>query len=138
MLSGRPDTGRRSALGVPPRLADRHTVRDSSSGYFGHSRPKGVGPLVRQHPLLLANGSTIHVDRADPSIRWALEIDHVTWHGGRFDAQRDKGRDRGARRLGWQVDRVTDLELADDFDAVIDELVGLYRLCAAEICGAAA
>ena len=32
------------------------------------------------------------------------------------------------RRIGWQVDRVTDLELAEDFDGAIDELVELWRL----------
>jgi very-short-patch-repair endonuclease len=88
---------------------------------------------VRQHPLRLPNGVTIHVDGADPAVRWAVEIDHVTWHGGRFDAQRDKSRDRGARRIRWQVDRVTDLELAEDFDRAIDELVDLYRLRVAEV-----
>ncbi len=87
-----------------------------------------VGPLVRQYALRLPDGTLIHVDGADPSIRWALEVDHVEWHGGRFDAQRDKARDRGARRIGWQVDRVTDLELADDFAAVIRELAALHRL----------
>lgn len=83
--------------------------------------------LVRQYPLTLANGITIHPDGADPSIRWALEIDHVTWHGGRLDAQRDKTRDRNARLIGWEVERVTDQELMDDFDGVIDQLVALYR-----------
>jgi len=97
----------------------------------------GVGPLVRQHPLRLPNGVVIHPDGADPRIRWAVEVDHVTWHGGRFDAQRDKGRDRGARRIGWQVDRVTDQELTDDFAGTIAELVDLHRLRTAEIAAAA-
>jgi very-short-patch-repair endonuclease len=83
--------------------------------------------LVRQHPLVLPNGITIHPDGADPSIRWALEIDHVTWHGGRLDAQRDKTRDRQARLLGWEVERVTDQELAEDFHGTIDQIVALYR-----------
>jgi hypothetical protein len=83
--------------------------------------------LVRQYPLRLPNGLTIHPDGADPSIRWALEIDHVTWHGGRLDSQRDKTRDRNARLIGWEVERVTDQELMDDFDGVIDQLVALYR-----------
>lgn len=83
--------------------------------------------LERQYPLRLANGTVIHPDGADPAIRWALEIDHVTWHGGRLDAQYDKVRDRQARLVGWQVDRVTDQELAEDFDAVIDQLVALHR-----------
>lgn len=83
--------------------------------------------LTRQYPLRLPSGLTIHPDGADPSIKWALEVDHVTWHGGRLDAQRDKLRDRNARLIGWDVERVTDLELADNFDAVIDQLVALYR-----------
>ncbi len=99
---------------------------------------RGVGPLIRQHALVLPNGLTIHPDGADPSVRWALEVDHVSWHGGRFDAQRDKGRDRGARRIRWQVDRVTDQELADDFAGSINDLVELYRLRCREVLGPAA
>ena len=75
----------------------------------------------------------IHPDGADPSIRWAIEVDHVTWHGGRLDAQYDKSRDRRARAIGWQVDRVTDQELATDFDATISEVAGLWRLRRREV-----
>lgn len=92
--------------------------------------------LVRQYPLRLSDGTTIHPDGADPSIRWAVEIDHVTWHGGRLDAQYDKRRDRAARLAGWQVERATDQELADDFGAVIDQLVALHRQRAATIAAA--
>jgi very-short-patch-repair endonuclease len=92
--------------------------------------------LVRQYPLRLVDGTTIHPDGADPSIRWALEIDHVTWHGGRLDAQYDKRRDRAARLAGWQVERVTDLELADGFTVVIEQLVALHRQRAAAIAAA--
>lgn len=88
----------------------------------------GIGPLVRQHSLRLPNGVTIHPDGAVPEIRWAVEVDHVTWHGGRFEAQRDKGRDRQARRVGWQVDRVTDFELRENFRAAIAELVVMHDL----------
>lgn len=82
--------------------------------------------LVRQFPLTLRNGVTIHPDGADPAVRWAIEVDHVTWHGGRLDTQRDKGRDRSARLIGWQVERVTDQEITDNFDAAIDELALLH------------
>lgn len=37
-------------------------------------------------------------------------------------------RDRQLRRIRWQVDRVTDVELADGFNATIDELVDLVEL----------
>jgi very-short-patch-repair endonuclease len=92
--------------------------------------------LVRQHPIRLGSGALIHVDGADPSIKWALEIDHVTWHGGRLDAQYDKTRDRSARLAGWQVERVTDQELAEDFEGVIAQLVALHRHRAAAFAAA--
>lgn len=95
---------------------------------FNALRRAGIAGLARQHPIRLPNGVTIHVDVAAPSIRWAVEVDHVTWHGGRFDAQQDKARDRGARRVGWQVERVTDQELRDDFAGAITDLVALYEL----------
>ena len=86
---------------------------------------RGVKGLICQHPIRLPDGVLIHPDGALPDIKWAVEVDHVTWHGGRLDAQRDKGRDRKLRRVGWQVDRVTDVELEQSFDATIDELVEL-------------
>lgn len=93
----------------------------------------GIRRLVRQHPLTLPNGVVVHPDGADPEIRWAVEVDHVTWHGGRLDAQRDKGRDRGLRRIGWQVDRVTDQELRESFSDAIAELVDLHAIRAREL-----
>jgi len=83
--------------------------------------------LVRQFRLDLPNGSVIHLDGADPETRWGVEIDHVTWHGGRRKAQDDKIRDRNARRMGWQVDRVTDIEWAADPKTVINELCDLHQ-----------
>ncbi len=96
-------------------------------------RRRGVPELVRQHRIRLANGVVIHPDGADPTVRWAIEIDHVTWHGGRTDAQRDEARDRGLRRIGWQVERVTDQELRDDFAAVIADIAELHRLRTREL-----
>ena len=97
---------------------------------------RGITSLVRQHPIRLPDGSVVHPDAALPDIRWAVEIDHVTWHGGRFDAQRDKGRDRRLRRVRWQVDRVTDQELESSFDATIAELVDIIRFRRLELTAA--
>ncbi len=88
----------------------------------------GVGPLIRQHPIRLPNGIWIHPDGVDSVAKWAVEVDHVTWHGGRMKAQQDKGRDRALRLLGWQVDRVTDQELAEDFAGTIRDLIQLHAL----------
>lgn len=89
---------------------------------------RGIGPLVRQYAITLPNGITIHADGAIPDIKWAVEVDHVTWHGGRATAQEDKARDRAVRRIGWQVDRVTDTDVRERLRATIDELVELVDL----------
>ena len=94
---------------------------------FDALRRRGVAGLVRQHPIRLPDGITVHPDIAIPDLRWAIEIDHVTWHGGRLDAQRDKQRDRALRRIDWAVERVTDDEVDHDLARVIDELVELYQ-----------
>lgn len=98
---------------------------------------RGVRSLVRQHPIRLPNGILIHPDGTDVEARWSVEVDHVTWHGGREQAQQDKGRDRQLRKMRWQVDRITDQECACHFDASIDELVELHALRTAEVRGAA-
>jgi very-short-patch-repair endonuclease len=87
----------------------------------------GIPELVRQHPVRLPDGSIVHPDGALPDLRWAVEVDHVTWHGGRFDAQYDKSRDRKARRAGWTIERVTDRELASDFGGTIADIVEMYH-----------
>ncbi len=98
-----------------------------TSGVLAAPSQAGVPELVRQHPVRLPDGSVVHPDGALPDLRWAVEVDHVTWHGGRFDAQYDKSRDRKARRAGWTVERITDSELAADFSGAIAELVEMYH-----------
>lgn len=87
----------------------------------------GVTGLVRQHAVQVRSGWVAHPDLAVPELQWAVEIDHVTWHGGRVDAQRDKQRDREFRLIGWQVDRVTDQEIDLSLPAVTRQLVALWR-----------
>jgi len=88
---------------------------------------RGVPELVRQHPIRLQNGLVVHPDGADPATRWAVEVDHVTWHGGRFDSDRDKERDRWLRLVGWECVRVTDSQLRTDFGRTLDEVAELHR-----------
>ncbi|CAN5601224.1 hypothetical protein BH23ACT3_BH23ACT3_22610 [soil metagenome] len=84
-------------------------------------------PLVPQFELDIGEVVPIHLDGADPEIRFGLEVDHVSWHGGRVEAQRDKRRDRRALQIGWLVTRVTDEDLELDFDGVIAEVVDIHR-----------
>ena len=68
---------------------------------FDALRAAGVTGMAR-HKLELPGGWTIHADLAVPRLRWAIPIDHVTWHGGRIDSVRDKQNDRQAGMIGWR------------------------------------
>jgi hypothetical protein len=84
--------------------------------------------LIPQFELTLPDGSKVHPDGADPTRRFGVEVDHVTWHGGRVDSQYDKWRDRQTTRLGWVVPRVTDEELRTRFNGTISELIDMYHV----------
>ena len=87
--------------------------------------------LRTQVEVQLDSGNRIVIDLADPATRFGIEVDHVTWHGGRLDVQRDKSRDRAAMRLGWLIARVTDDDIERRLGEVADELVDIARLHAA-------
>jgi hypothetical protein len=82
--------------------------------------------LVPQYELVLPDGTIVHPDGADPNRRFAVEVDHVTWHGGRAATQYDKWRDRQTDRLGWLISRVTDHDVDRRLHATVNELVEVY------------
>ena len=65
----------------------------------------GLPPPVRQYPLALQNGESIHFDIAWPDVRLAVEPGHSWWHGGDLRQRLDQDRDRGCSELGWLVIR---------------------------------
>lgn len=81
-------------------------------------------PQVR---IDLGGGTRLYLDFADPTARFGVEVDHVTWHGGRLAAQRDKWRDRQLMRIDWVVVRVTDEDLEQRFNATVADLVEIHR-----------
>ncbi len=83
--------------------------------------------LEPQVELDIGDDTPIHLDGADRARRWGVEVDHVTWHGGRIASQRDKRRDRKALRMGWLVTRVTDEDLRLRFDETVDDLATIHR-----------
>ena len=82
----------------------------------------GLPRPLRQHPTRLHTGELIHPDYFWPVERVVLEIDHVTWHGGKLDLTADKRRDRLLARLGIRSVRVTDIDARQRLPAVIDDL----------------
>jgi very-short-patch-repair endonuclease len=85
-------------------------------------RSRGV-QLVPQYSVQLDDGEVVRLDLAVPELRFGIEIDHVTWHGGRLDVQRDKRRDRRLMLVGWTVARVGDEDVTRRLATTTDELV---------------
>jgi very-short-patch-repair endonuclease len=88
----------------------------------------GIARPIRQHTIRLYAGRDIHPDFAWPDLQVIVEIDHVTWHGGRIESSRDKWRDRKTLRLGWSTLRLTDDDIKHRLaDAVADVASVLQR-----------
>lgn len=88
-------------------------------------RRRGV-QLEPQHLVHLPDGSPVHLDGGDPSRRFGVEVDHITWHGGRLVSDYDKWRDRQLTRIGWTVPRIPDSAIDRDLDRTVDELAEIY------------
>ena len=84
--------------------------------------------LETQVSIDLGGGRSLHLDGADRGRRFGVEVDHVTWHGGRLAVQRDKWRDRQLMRIDWVVAWATDEDLRQRFASTVAELVEIYRL----------
>ena len=79
-------------------------------------RRAGLPEPVRQHPLTLRSGETIHVDLAWPAIRLGVEPGHSWWHGGDLGQRADQARDRACDEIGWRIIRC-DESVRDDLAA---------------------
>lgn len=68
---------------------------------------------LRQFPLTLLDGITIHLDLAWPDVRLGIEPGANWWHGGNDKGRKDRERDRRCDEVGWQVIRFDEIELRD-------------------------
>ena len=73
----------------------------------------GLPTPVRQLPLTLPSGETIHLDLAWPDVRLAIEPGHSWWHGGDLRQRADQARDRACALVGWHVHRYDEAAAAD-------------------------
>ncbi len=78
-------------------------------------RAVGLPEPVRQYPLVLRSGETIHIDIAWPGKCLGLEPGHSWHHGGDLRMRKDHARDSACAELGWQIVRL-DEDLRDDLD----------------------
>lgn len=89
-------------------------------------RLRGVPVVPQVADLELPNGGRIRIDLAVPDLRWAIEIDVHPDHLLLEGTTKDKRRDRQCHLIGWQVERVTELDLLD-VPSLVDELIALYE-----------
>lgn len=87
----------------------------------------GLPDPVRQHPVTLRSGQVVHPDLCWPDIRFAVEVDHATWHNFGAAVEYDKWRDRQLGLVGWEVRRVTDTSVRHHLPTTAEELRELYR-----------
>ena len=106
--------GERSAAESHPELA----VGDAL-------RARGIPVEPQFADLALLDGTRVRLDLAVPAARWGIEIDLHPDHLLLDGTAKDKRRDRKCHRIGWQIERVTEIDLLD-FDGLIDELEALY------------
>jgi hypothetical protein len=83
---------------------------------------RGVPGLERQVWRELPDYGRARFDIAIPELQWALEIDIHPDHGLEGGAA-DKRRDRCARAIGWETERVGEGDLVARFEATISALV---------------
>lgn len=74
------------------------------------------------------DSGTVAIDLADRALLFGIEVDHVTWHNGRLDVERDKRRDRQLTRLGWTMSRVTDTDVDQRLAETVEQLVGIWMM----------
>ena len=99
----------------------------AQAGRLRPGAPPGAGlvaaglPAGRQAAVRLRGGQSSIPTSLAPQGE-ALEVDHVTWHGGKLDQYDDKRRDRQLRQVGIHVTRVTDDDIPERLRAVIADL----------------
>ena len=77
--------------------------------------------------LDLGDGVVVHPDLGIPDDRFYVEVDHLTWHGGRAESAYDRRRDMKMRLAGCHVERVTDVAIDGRLDEVVDDLWVLWQ-----------
>lgn len=89
---------------------------------------QGLPPAVTQCPVHLPTGRTIHLDFGWPQWKVGVEVDDPAWHAGSEERHRDAHRDRKATTVGWNVPRITKIDVNGALaDAVSDVAIILHR-----------
>lgn len=73
-------------------------------------RRLGLPEPLKQYPLVVLSGETLHLDLAWPAARLAVEPGHTVFHHGEMAVARDAARDLACHEVGVYVKRFTEHE----------------------------
>jgi hypothetical protein len=85
-------------------------------------------PVEHQTKVIRSsNGRTFRIDLAVPAVRWGIELDIHPEHRSVEGHAADTERRRELHRMAWQLETVSEHDMADP-ERLADDLAGLYRL----------
>ncbi|BAN03382.1 type IV toxin-antitoxin system AbiEi family antitoxin domain-containing protein [Ilumatobacter coccineus] len=113
-------------------LTETPTESDAERRVADALRRRGVPVETNAQWLTFPDGQRARLDLSVPSARWGVEVDVHPSHLGVIGSTNDKRRDRRARLIGWQIERITGLDLLD-LEATCDELSALYSVRCREV-----
>lgn len=124
LRSGRNGAARLSRVMTGRPGWDRPTESDLELRLMRAMADRGLA-MTPQFRLVVGADQVVRLDLAEPSLRFAVEVDHATWHVGRASVRADKERDRTLMLIGWTVARVTDDDIDTRLGATVDQLLAI-------------
>jgi very-short-patch-repair endonuclease len=124
---GRPGSARFAEVLASRDPAQRPVASDYELRLERALRRRGFPRLTRQCRIELEPGRVIHPDLGIPDHGFFIEVDHLTWHGGRLETDYDCQRDLEIEALGLHVERVTDVAIDRRLAATVEALWTIYQ-----------
>jgi very-short-patch-repair endonuclease len=132
-LTERPNVaGRRLLRQTIDLIADGCQSELEAHGVLNVFRHRSLPPSVGQFRIDLPTGR-IHLDRAWPEVKLAVELDGARYHTSAEDRRNDLARDAALASLGWVVLRFTYADVLRDPEGVRAKLLEVYRTRLAQL-----
>jgi very-short-patch-repair endonuclease len=132
-LDERPNVGGHRALAQAIELIEDGCQSElEAHGVLTVFRHRSLPRSVGQHRLDLPQG-TVHLDRAWPEVKLAVELDGAEHHTSPEDRRRDLARDTALAALGWVVLRFTYADVLRDPEGVRRRVMEVYAARAAQL-----
>jgi hypothetical protein len=132
-LAERPNVGGHRALAQAIDLAEDGCQSElEAMGVLSVFRHRSLPPSVGQFAVTVGRRG-LHLDRAWPEVKLAVELDGARFHTDPDARQRDLARDAALASRGWVVLRFTYADVLRDPDGVRARVLAVYRIRSAQL-----